>query len=135
VKTDYRRRIQLAVWGGGIVALLHARTSPAAAEPAPTAAVVDQMPPLPNTVDLSPEALSNLKLHFAKAELRSGLRTITATGVVAFNAKRLAQLSSPSKGRIVSINVAAGDHVRAGKRLVATGGIAQSELERRRAVA
>ncbi len=182
MKTDYRRRIQLAVGGGSILALcialaLHARTSPAAVEPAPTAAVGDQTPPLPNTFDLSPEALSNLNLHFAKAELRPGVHTIAATGVVAFNAKRLAQLSSPSRGRIVAIDVAAGEHVRAGQwlaaldefdlsdvhsqvasasavltdaqvsanaahaalaratELVATGGIAQSELERRRAVA
>jgi membrane fusion protein, heavy metal efflux system len=182
VNIDYRRRIQLSVGGASILVFcgalaLHARTSPAAAEPAVPAAAVDQAPPLPNTVDLSPEALGNVNLHFAKAELRPGVHTITATGVVAFNAKRLAQLSSPSRGRIVAIDVAAGDHVHAGQRLaaldefdlsevhsqvasasaaltdaqtsadaakaalargtelVATGAIAQSELERRRAVA
>jgi cobalt-zinc-cadmium efflux system membrane fusion protein len=185
VNTDYRRRIQLSVGGAAILAFcvvlaLHARTSPAAAKPAVSAAAAaeaDQAPARPNALALSPEALGNVNLHFAKAELRPGVHTITATGVVAFNAKRLAQLSSPSRGRIVAIDVAAGDHVRAGQRLaaldefdlsevhsqvasasaaltdaqtsaeaakaalargtelVATGAIAQSELERRRAVA
>ncbi|WP_323043398.1 efflux RND transporter periplasmic adaptor subunit [Paraburkholderia sp.] len=132
---------------------------------------------MPNTVDLSPEALANVKLQFAKAQLRPGVHTIAATGVVAFNAKRLAQPGSPSKARIVAVDVAAGDHVRAGQRLatldefdlsdvrsqvasasaavadakaaadaanaalqrgtelVTGGGIAQSELDRRRAAA
>jgi cobalt-zinc-cadmium efflux system membrane fusion protein len=105
------------------------------------------------------------------------VHTIAATGVVAFNAKRFAQLGSPSKARIVAVDVAAGDHVRAGQRLatldefdlsdirsqvasasaavadakaaadaanaalqrgtelVTGGGIAQSELDRRRAAA
>jgi cobalt-zinc-cadmium efflux system membrane fusion protein len=128
-------------------------------------------------VDLSPEALANVNLQFARAELRPGVHTIAATGVVAFNAKRLAQLGSPSRARIVAVDVAAGDHVRAGQRLVTLdefdlsdvrsqvasasaavadakaaadaanaalqrgtelvtgGGIAQSELDRRRAAA
>ncbi|MEA3128315.1 MAG: rane fusion protein heavy metal efflux system, partial [Paraburkholderia sp.] len=169
--------------GAGILVLcgallsLHSRTSPAATGSALPATAVDQAPPLPNTVDLSPEALANVKLQFAKAQLRPGVHTIAATGVVAFNAKRLAQPGSPSKARIVAVDVAAGDHVRAGQRLatldefdlsdvrsqvasafaavadakaaadaanaalqrgtelVTGGGIAQSELDRRRAAA
>ena len=91
----YRKRLQLSVGGAGILILcgallsLHSRTSPAATESALPATAVDQAPPLPNTVDLSPEALANVKLQFAKAELRPGVHTIAATGVVAFNAKRL----------------------------------------------
>ncbi|MGF6998087.1 efflux RND transporter periplasmic adaptor subunit [Paraburkholderia madseniana] len=177
----YRKRLQLSVGGAGILILcgallsLHSRTSPAATESALPATAVDQAPPLPTTVDLSPEALANVKLQFAKAELRPGVHTIAATGIVAFNAKRLAQLGSPSKARVVAVDVAAGDHVRAGQRLatldefdlsdvrsqvasasaavadaraaadaanaalqrgtelVTGGGIAQSELDRRRA--
>jgi cobalt-zinc-cadmium efflux system membrane fusion protein len=128
-------------------------------------------------VDLSPEALANVKLRFSKAELRPGVHAIAATGVVAFNGKRVAQLGSPSRARVVAVDVAAGDHVRAGQRLAALdefdlsdvrsqvasasaaavdakaaadaanaalqrgtelvtgGGIAQSELDRRRAAA
>jgi membrane fusion protein, heavy metal efflux system len=188
VTNDHRRRLQLSVGGIGILALcgaflaFHAHTGPAAsAAPAAAgtapAATADQAPPLPGTVDLSADALANFNLHFAKAELRPGVHTITATGVVTFNARRLAQLSAPSRGRIISVDVAAGDSVRAGQRLaaldefdlgdvhsqvasaqaavtdakaavdaarsalargtelMATGGLAQSELERRRALA
>ncbi|MEW9581549.1 efflux RND transporter periplasmic adaptor subunit [Paraburkholderia sp. DGU8] len=179
----YSKRLQLSVGAAGILFLcgawfsLHSRTSPAATASALPATAVEQVPPLPNSVYLSPEALSNVNLQFAKAELRPGVHTITATGVVAFNAKRLAQLGSPSRARIVAVDVAAGDHVRAGQRLatldefdlsdvrsqvasasaavadakaaagtasaalqrgselVTGGGIAQSELDRRRAAA
>jgi membrane fusion protein, heavy metal efflux system len=183
VNTVYRRRLLLSVGGAAILILggaflaLHTQPSPAAAEATRPPAAVDQTPPLAKSVDLSAEALANVDLHYAKAELRPGVHTLSATGIVAFNAKRLAQLSSPSKGRIIAIDVAAGDHVRAGQRLaaldefdlsdvrsqvatasaavadaksaadaanaalqrgtelLATGGIAQSELDRRRAAA
>jgi cobalt-zinc-cadmium efflux system membrane fusion protein len=183
VNIRHRKRLQLSVGAAGILVLcgalfsLHSRTSPAATGSAPPATAVDQAPPLPNSVDLSPEALANVNLQFARAELRPAVHTIAATGVVAFNAKRLAQLGSPSKARIVAVDVAAGDHVRAGQRLatldefdlsdirsqvasasaavadakaaadaanaalqrgtelVTGGGIAQSELDRRRAAA
>lgn len=175
-----RKRLQLSGGVGililcGAVLSLHSWASPAASGSSLPATAVDLAPPLPNAVDLSPDALANVNLQFAKAELRPGVRTIAATGIVAFNAKRLAQLGSPSKVRIVAVDVAAGDHVRAGQRLatldefdlsdvrsqvasaaaavadaqaaadaanaalqrgtelVAGGGIAQSELDRRRA--
>lgn len=178
---DHRKSLLLSVGGVGILvacgALLapHAHTSKASAEAGTGVAAVAEPASLPGTVDLSPEALANVGLRYAKAELRPGVRPIEATGIVNFNARRLAQLSSPSRGRIVAIDVAAGDHVRAGQRLavldefdlsdvrsqtanasaavadakaaldaanaalaratelVAAGGIAQSELERRRA--
>jgi cobalt-zinc-cadmium efflux system membrane fusion protein len=118
-----RKRLHLSVGGAGILILfgallsLHSWASPAATGSALPATAVDQAPPLPNTVDLSPEALANVKLQFAKAELLPSVHTIAATGVVAFNAKRLTQLGSPSKARIVAVDVAAGDHVHAGQRL------------------
>ena len=180
MRTNPRRRVQLLLGGAGVLIIcgalaFHSRTSPAAAESAAAAAPADKAPPLSNVVELSPEALANVEPHVAKAELRPGVHTISATGIVTFNAKRLAQLSSPSRGRIVGVEVAPGDHVRAGQRLavldefeltdvrsqvasasaavtdakatadaaqaalargtelVATGGVAQSELERRRA--
>jgi cobalt-zinc-cadmium efflux system membrane fusion protein len=58
-----------------------------------------------------------MSLHFAKAELRPLLRTVQVTGVVSFDARRLAQVSSPSRGRIETIDVAVGQRVRAGQRL------------------
>jgi cobalt-zinc-cadmium efflux system membrane fusion protein len=183
VNTRYRRRLQLSVGGAGILVLcgallsVHSRTSPAATEPTLPATAVDQTPPLPDAVNLSPEALANVRLQFAKVELKPGVHAIAATGVVAFNATRFAQLDSPSKARVVAVDVAAGDHVRAGQRLatldefdlsdvrgqvasasaavadakaaadaanaalqrgtelLSAGGIAQSELDRRRAAA
>jgi cobalt-zinc-cadmium efflux system membrane fusion protein len=179
---NHCKRLLLSAGGLGILVAcgalltLHARTS-AAAVAGTTSATVGKPASLPGTVDLSPEALENVGLHYAKAELRPGVRPIKATGVVNFNARQVAQLSSPSRGRIIAIDVAAGDHVRAGQRLavldefdlgevrsqtesasaavtdakaaldaanaalargtelVATGGIAQSELDRRRAAA
>jgi cobalt-zinc-cadmium efflux system membrane fusion protein len=182
VTNDHRSRLRFSLAGAGIFALcgalliLHARSGAAAPEPAPSSAT-NEAPPLPATVDLSADALANFNLHVAKAELRPGVHTITATGTIGFDARRLAQLSSPSRARIIAVDVAAGDHVHAGQRLVAldefdlddvnsqaagaqaavadakaaldeaeaalergkellaTGGLAQSELDRRRAQA
>jgi membrane fusion protein, heavy metal efflux system len=185
VNTNHRESLQLMLGGAAVLIVfgalaLYMRTSAPAAQPsAPVASVasVDQPPPVPDTVDLSAEALANVKPNVVKAEARPGVRTISGTGVVTFNAKRLVQLRSPSRGRIVAMDVAVGDRVRAGQRLavldqfelsdvqsqvagalaavtdaktaadaaeaalargtelVAAGGVAQSELERRRAAA
>jgi membrane fusion protein, heavy metal efflux system len=185
VITNHRKRLPLMLGGAGVLILIGAlafhlrKPAPAAAPAASVAAVasVDQTPALPDTVDLSPEALANVKPQVVPAQIRQGVHTISATGVVAFNAKQLVQLRSPSRGRIVAMDVAVGDRVRAGQRLavldqfdlsdvqsqvagalaavtdaktaalaaeaalargtelVAVGGIAQSELERRRAAA
>ncbi len=143
---------------------------------AAAAAAATDAPPPPGTVNVTPEALANMNLHFASAMQRPGVREIDATGVVGFDEKRYATISSPSRGRVVALDVAAGQHVHAGQRLavldqfdlsdarnqitiaqsavaeasaqaaaaqaaltraselVAAGGIAQSELERRRAM-
>jgi cobalt-zinc-cadmium efflux system membrane fusion protein len=68
-------------------------------------------------MDVPREALANMNLHFAKVELRPLVQTVQATGVVSFDARRLAQVSSPSRGRIEAIDVIAGQRVRAGQRL------------------
>ncbi|TCG07467.1 hypothetical protein BZM27_19240, partial [Paraburkholderia steynii] len=126
MKTKYQRRLYASVAGAGLIVLcgafaIHSRSTHAAAEAAAaesaTSGAASGTPTVSNAVDLAPEALSNLHLQIADAALRPGVRTITAPGVVAFNGKQLAQLSSPSRGRIVAVDVAVGDHVRAGQRL------------------
>jgi cobalt-zinc-cadmium efflux system membrane fusion protein len=150
----------------------------------PRAAQVAHGAPLPaaetaqpssDSVDVAPAALHNMDLHLARADLLPLVRLVHATGVVAFNDLRMAQLSPPARGRIQSIEVAVGQPVRAGQplalldnydlgetrsriaaaqaalaqakaeaaaaqaaynragELVHIGGLAQSELERRRA--
>ncbi|MGF6267122.1 cobalt-zinc-cadmium efflux system membrane fusion protein [Paraburkholderia youngii] len=181
MNTINRRRLLCA--GGAVLALcgavvaLHGRASLAAAEPTRPAGTSEQAPPLPDTVALSAQALANVDLHYATAERGPAIQTVTATGVVSFNARRLARLGTPSRARVIAIDVAAGDHVRAGQRLavldqfdlsevrsevetasaavadartaadtaqaalqrgtelLAAGGIAQAELDRRRVTA
>lgn len=179
-----RKQLYLSIGGTAIVifgsALAIHSLRPASAATvttaAPVAAAADT-PPVPGAVDVAPEALTNMNLHFANAALRPGVREISAMGVVGFNAKRLARVSSPSRGRVVAIDVTVGQRVHAGQRLavldqfdlsdvrnqiasaessvaeasaaaetaqaaltratelVAAGGMAQSELERRRSAA
>ncbi len=71
----------------------------------------------PDSIELAPAALQNMDLHFATADVQPLVRTVRATGVVAFNDLRMAQLSPPARGRIQSIEVAVGQPVRAGQRL------------------
>jgi cobalt-zinc-cadmium efflux system membrane fusion protein len=143
--------------------------------PAASASMTQPAQPSSDSVDVAPAALHNMDLHFATAETRPLVRIVQATGVVAFNELRMAQLSPPARGRIQAIEVAVGQPVRAGQRLalldnydlgdtrshiaaaqaslvqaraeasaaqaaynragelVRVGGLAQSELERRRA--
>jgi membrane fusion protein, heavy metal efflux system len=155
-----------------------AQPSPGApAAPAAAAETAAAAQPSSDSVDVAPAALHNMDLHFATAALRPLVRNVDATGIVAFNDLRMAQLSPPARGRIQSIEVAVGQPVRAGQRLalldnfdlgdtrshiaaaeaslvqakaeagaaqaaynragelVRIGGLAQSELERRRAEA
>ncbi|CAB3804436.1 efflux RND transporter periplasmic adaptor subunit [Pararobbsia alpina] len=174
-----RRRFYVLIGTAGVLALGALGTrhalSPAVANPTQAVAIA-AAPPVPNTVGFSPEALSNMRLHFAKAELRPLVRTVRVTGIVSFNTLRFAQISPPSRGRIEAIDVAVGEHVQAGQRLavldafdlsevrsqvasaraavtdataaaataevaltratdlIGIGGIAQSEVDRRRAV-
>jgi cobalt-zinc-cadmium efflux system membrane fusion protein len=115
-----RKRLYVSIGAAGAVilgglAVHHAQSSPAP-NPAPAAAT-EAAPAVPNAVDVSREALGNMNLHFATAELRPLVRTTQVTGVVGFNAKRLAQVSSPSRRRIEAIDVVVGQHVHAGQRL------------------
>jgi len=174
-----RRRLY-ALIGSAVVVVLGGLAvvraqAPAAANTMQAAA--DAAAPLvPNAVDVTPEALSNMNLHVAKVELRPVIRSVQAPGVIRFDARRLAQVSSPSRGRIEAVDVAIGEHVHAGQRLavldafdlsdvrsqvasaqaavndatqaaataemaltratelVGIGGMAQSELERRRSM-
>lgn len=102
--------------------------------PAPTAAKTAQASalaataPVPNAIDVPREALNNMNLHFAKTELRPLMRTVQATGVVRFDARRFAQVSSPSRARIDAIDVVAGQRVRAGQRLAVLDAFDLSEV-------
>jgi cobalt-zinc-cadmium efflux system membrane fusion protein len=58
-----------------------------------------------------------MDLHFATADVQPLVRIVRAPGVVGFNDLRMAQLSSPARGRIQSIEVAVGQPVQAGQRL------------------
>jgi cobalt-zinc-cadmium efflux system membrane fusion protein len=174
-----RRRLYVLIGSAGVVVLgglAVVRAQAPAAATTVQAAADASTPLVPNAVDVPPQALSNMNLHFAKAELRPLIRSVRATGVIGFDARRLAQVSSPSRGRIEAVDVAIGEHVHAGQRLaildafdlsdvrsqvasaqaavadasqtaataemaltratelVGIGGIAQSELERRRSM-
>lgn len=184
MKNSKRRRIALSASAAAVVALIgvvalhgHASTAVAATQPPATPSPVNEAPAVPDTVQVSADALNNMNLHLATAELRPGVHTVTATGVVSFDTTRVAQVSAASKGRIEALDVAVGDRVHAGQQLaaldefdlsdvrgqiasaqaavadakaaattaqaalarapalVAAGGLAQSELERRRAAA
>ncbi|MDB5398593.1 MAG: hypothetical protein JWQ55_611 [Rhodopila sp.] len=95
-----------------------AQSSPAA-QPSPgaPAAAAETAQQSSDSVDVAPAALHNMDLHFATAALQPLVRTVHATGIVAFNDQRMAQLSPPARGRIQSIEVAVGQPVRAGQRL------------------
>jgi membrane fusion protein, heavy metal efflux system len=139
------------------------------------ASAVETAQSSPAGVDVPPPALHNMDLHLATVNMQPLVRTVSTTGVVAFNDLRMAQLSPSARGRVQSIEVAVGQSVRAGQRLalldnfdlgdtrsrivaaqaslaqakaearaalaaynragelVRIGGLAQSELERRRA--
>jgi cobalt-zinc-cadmium efflux system membrane fusion protein len=85
----------------------------------PAVSVTPDAPAKPATgsVHVTPAALHNMDLHVATAEVQPLVRIVRAPGVVAFNDLRMAQLSSPARGRIQSIEVAVGQPVQAGQRL------------------
>jgi membrane fusion protein, heavy metal efflux system len=130
-----RRRFYVVIGTAGVLAVGALATrhvlSPAVANPTQAVAAgvaVAAAAPAPNAVDVSPEALSNMDLHFAKAELRPLVRTVRVTGIVNFNALRLAQISPASRGRIEAIDVAVGQRVRAGQRLAILDAFDLSEV-------
>ena len=94
------------------VAGFEARRGPAA-QPAHAAPppVVETVQPSSGSVDVTSAALHNMDLHLARVDLQPLVRIVQATGVVAFNDLRMAQLSPPARGRIQSIEVAVGQPV------------------------
>jgi cobalt-zinc-cadmium efflux system membrane fusion protein len=88
--------------------------SPPAAAPA---AADGAAQPFADGVEVTAAALHNMNLHFAKATVQPLVRIVRATGMVAFNDLRMAQLGAPARGRIQSIEVAVGQPVQAGQRL------------------
>jgi membrane fusion protein, heavy metal efflux system len=115
-----KKRLYSSIGTAGVVVLgglaLYYALPPTMANTA-HATAIEAAPAVPGAVEVSREALSNMSLHFATAERRPLVRTVQATGIVSFNAKRLAQVSSPSRGRIETIDVVVGQRVRAGQRL------------------
>jgi cobalt-zinc-cadmium efflux system membrane fusion protein len=110
---------------GGLVVL---RAPAVSAAKATQASALAATPPVPNAIEVPREALNNMNLHFARAELRPLMRTVRATGVVSFDARRFAQVSSPSRGRIDAIDVVAGQRVRAGQPLAILDAFDLSEV-------
>ena len=174
-----RSRIMLLIGASALIAAAagfeaghDAAALPNSAAPA---SAVQTAQPSPDGVEVAPPALRNMDLHLATVNVQPLVRTVSTTGIVAFNDLRMAQLNAPARGRIQSIEVAVGEPVRAGQRLalldnfdlgdtrshiaaaqaslaqakaeasaalaaynragelVRIGGLAQSELERRRA--
>ncbi|HEY1858212.1 efflux RND transporter periplasmic adaptor subunit [Acidocella sp.] len=77
----------------------------------------DSSPALPATIAVSAGALSNMQLHYANAALRPLLRDVPATGIVTYNALRLADIVPPARGRVEAIDAVVGEQVQAGQRL------------------
>jgi membrane fusion protein, heavy metal efflux system len=130
IPTRLRRFIVIGCAGvvllGGLLVLR--APAPTAAKTAQASALAAPPPPVPNAIDVPREALNNMNLHFAKTELRPLMRTVQATGVVRFDARRFAQVSSPSRARIDAIDVVAGQRVRAGQRLAVLDAFDLSEV-------
>jgi membrane fusion protein, heavy metal efflux system len=116
-----QRRLLLS--GGALVAATligfyaghgaHAHTSMAAAQ----AANADSPSALPSTFSVSAGALTNMQLHYADAALRPLMREVPATGIVTYDALRLARIVPPARGRVEAIDAVVGQQVQAGQRL------------------
>jgi cobalt-zinc-cadmium efflux system membrane fusion protein len=72
---------------------------------------------LPSTFTVSAGALPNMQLHYASAALRPLIRDVPATGIVTYDALRLARIVPPARGRVESIDAVVGEQVQAGQRL------------------
>jgi membrane fusion protein, heavy metal efflux system len=82
---------------------------------APSAAAAD--PGLPATITLSEPKLANLQLQIGQAKAGPLVRTVSATGSVGYDQLQLARIKPTARGRIETLDVAAGDRVVAGQRL------------------
>lgn len=82
-----------------------------------TIAAAPATAPLSATIAVSSEELANLQIHLGHTENRPLIRTITATGTVAYDQLRLIHITPPARGRIQTLDVVVGDPVAAGQRL------------------
>jgi membrane fusion protein, heavy metal efflux system len=82
---------------------------------APSAAAAD--PGLPATITLSEPKLANLQLQIGQAKAGPLVRAVSATGSVGYDQLQLARIKPTARGRIETLDVAAGDRVVAGQRL------------------
>ncbi|HTJ91464.1 MAG TPA: efflux RND transporter periplasmic adaptor subunit [Acidocella sp.] len=74
-------------------------------------------PALPASFSVSAGALANMQLHYADAALRPLVRDVPATGIVTYDALRLARIVPPARGRVEAIDAVVGQQVQAGQRL------------------
>lgn len=131
-------RLKLLVASGVVIValvaiMLHSRSAPAASEPpAPAAAAI---PPLPRVLHLSPGALTNIDLHYARSEERPAVREVAATGRVIFYPKRFAHLTPLSRSRVVHIDVDVGEHVHAGETMEVVDAFGLTDVRTRIAAA
>jgi cobalt-zinc-cadmium efflux system membrane fusion protein len=84
--------------------------------PPPSAAV--QAAVIPTEVALTAEAARNFGLATAPAERRPLMTLVRATGMIGFNELRLAHITPLARGRVQSVEVAVGDLVANGARMV-----------------
>ncbi len=123
-----KRRLLISVGAIGVAAVVgflvgqvrHA----AVANPPPTATLTPELtnaaaatPPLPGSINVSPGALGNMNLQFAKATFSPLMRNVRVTGVVGFDQLRVAHITPPARGRVEAIETAVGEHVQAGQLL------------------
>ena len=94
----------------------HGAHADAAGQTAQDAAANDS-PALPASFSVSAGALANMGLHTEDATLRPLVREVPATGLVTYDALRLARIVPPASGRVEAIDAVVGEQVQAGQRL------------------
>jgi cobalt-zinc-cadmium efflux system membrane fusion protein len=102
--------VGVAIIGGVLASHM---SHPAVADAPPAAS----SPAQPNRFSVSAGALANMQLQFGTAEQRPLVQLVQATGIAGFNQQRLAQITSPARGRIEAIDTVVGQRVKAGDRL------------------
>jgi len=97
--------------------------------------VAIQAPVIPTEVTLSPEAARNFGLATVVAERRPLTTLVRATGMLGFNELRLAHITPLSRGRVQSVEVAVGDQVATGTRMVVLDALELAEARHNLATA
>ncbi len=93
---------------------------------APSDEAAKSSPALPASFSVSAGALVNMQLHDADATLRPLMREVPATGIVTYDALRLAHIVPPASGRVEAIDAVVGEPVEAGQRLAVIDNFALS---------